>query len=295
MSVPGPLRPWFLVLLFGTGAYAQSDPASAPAADADSRAPPVEAPSEPEPAKPEPAKPEPMADVYFSVYIWPTEGILTADSQVAPLPRTYFDGIHGMERIHLHRGGTSEVHRYQGPLPLKIYDVERVFVPAPEEAGPDAEPILLETRLPVLRASFPVNARRMILIALPHERDSDGAMVSFPMPLLNRSLSNGDVSVYNAGDRPVVFSLGDGDPYFVIQSLQTLMLSGRRFDSRNPRVRIHRQDDSGNPRLAASTRMYVDPEKVNYFFLYPKGERNMRLLRVGAHNLPAAALQTPSE
>lgn len=240
-----------------------------------------------EPETPEEPSVEPEVDVLFSVYVWPTEGILTQDSAVASLPRTFFDGIYGRERIHLNRGGTSAQHRYRGPLPLEMYDLERELVPAPEEDGPDAPPVVVERRIPVLRANFPPNARRLVLIAFPQEREADGAMLTFPMPVLDQALSNGDVSLYNADRRPLSFSIGDNGRNVLIRPFETVRIRGAMFDGPNPRVRVHRRDDSGAARLVASTRMYVDPERANFFFLYPRGERNMRLLRVGAHELPA--------
>jgi hypothetical protein len=227
-----------------------------------------------------------VADVLFSVYVWPTEGILTTDSTVPSLPRTFFTGLQGMERIYLNRGGSSHVHHYRGPLPLELYDVEREWVAPPEDAPPEARPVLMERRIPILRATFPAEARRIVLIAFPHEKDPEGGMVTFPMPVMNTTLRPGDVTLYNADKRPVAFSINDSNNPVLLKPYETLYLQKDSFATVNPRVKIHRRDASGTTRLAASTRMYVDPEKANYFFLYPSGDRHMRLLRVGTHDLP---------
>ncbi|MCC5849780.1 MAG: hypothetical protein JJU29_16975 [Verrucomicrobia bacterium] len=227
--------------------------------------------------------PEPVR-VRFSVFVWPSEGILMEDVTIPALPRAFYRTAAGNVPVRLTRNAATPLYDYTGDLPLVLYDIEEVWTDPPEDAPPEAEPTVELRPVPVIRARFPRNWNRVLLIVFPDRRADDGTLLTMPLPYDTDELQPGMARIYNGSEHPLVLEFPDTEHMVTLAPYQPIDFNPRGLtDSGFSRVFAYRRNERGDLEMVHTSRMFMDTETTNYFFLYPHGRRRIRILRVAGH------------
>lgn len=240
---------------------------------------PPSAPPTPVPT-PVPAR----VQVQFSVFVWPTEGILLEDASIAPIPRTFYRTERGNVPVRLIRNAATPLHAYSGELPLVLYDIEEIWTPPPEDAPPETEPTVAYRPIPVIRADFPRSWNRVLLIVFPDRKADDGTLLTLPLPYDMERLRPGMARIYNGSAHTLVLEFPDTEHMVILPPYTPLNFDpGTLSDSAFTRVFVYRRNERGDVDMVHTSRLFMDQETTNYYFLYPQGRRRIRLLRVAGH------------
>jgi len=230
--------------------------------------------------------PPPVARVEFSVFVWPTEGILTEESVIPGIPRVFYQSPRGNRPIRLARNTATPLLPYTGTLPLVLYDISEVWTDPPADAPPGTPQTRERIRKPVVRADFPVTWRRAMILVFPGKKNPDGTLVSMALPYDLEKLKPGMARIYNSSDRPLVIQFQDADnrslalePFNVID-FTPANLTDKLFS----RIFVYgRGGRNGDMQMVHTSKLFFEEDTTNYFFLYPQGKRRVRLLRLGGH------------
>lgn len=233
-----------------------------------------------------------MVEVNFTVFLWPLTGIQTSGAVLPAVPRTFYRDLKGHRQIRLKRGSSTELQYYKGPLPLVIYDLERVEVPPPPEAPPGTEPVITWKPVPMIRAEFPPAWKQVVLMVFPGKKAPDGTILTIPMPFEPEKLRPGFVRIYNATPQPLVLEVHDRK--FTLPPFKNMDFRPENFaEGGYVRTTFWGKDDRGNLRMIYTRKIKVDEETNNYYFLYQRGERRIRLLRIAGHEDKPFPTPTP--
>ncbi|MCC5843846.1 MAG: hypothetical protein JJU05_06300 [Verrucomicrobia bacterium] len=245
---------------------------------------PVPTPDSSPTPTPAPRPESPPVQVEFSVFVWPTEGILMEDSRISALPRTFYRTAAGHVPVRLTRNSTTPLYTYRGPSPLVLYDIEEIWTPPPEDAPPETEPTVELRPVPVIRANFPGSWTRVLLIVFPDRKADDGTLLTIPLPYNLDRLRPGMARIHNGSDRTLLVEFPDTEHLVTLEPFQPVDFNPRGLSGSGfTRVFVHQRNDRGDIEMVHTSRLFMDPETTNYFFLYPQGRRRIRLLRVAGH------------
>ena len=237
----------------------------------------------PEP-QPTPEPPPPPVRVEFSVFVWPTEGILLDDATIAPVPRAFFRTEQGHVPVRLIRNAATPLYSYTGDLPLVLYDVEEVWTPPPPDAPPETEPTVELRPIPVIQASFPRHWRRVMLIVFPGRRSEDGTLLTLALPYDLEQLQPGMARIFNASPETLYLEFPETEHVLTLRANQPVDFHPRRLTETGfARVFVYRQNARGESEMVYTSRLFMDPETTNYFFLYPQRRNRIRILRIAGH------------
>lgn len=242
--------------------------------------------------QPAPPPPGPQANVHFSIFVWPVSGILHEGSEIAPIPRVFYELNGELVQVPLARNASSPLMRYQGPLPLELFDVERVVTPPPEDAPPGTEPTITFNRFPVASVNFPANWSQVLFVMFPGQTGPDGGIRMLPMRYDMDQVRPGFVRIYNTTDEPFVGEVGDEQ--FTIRPHSPLDFRPQGSSGHHAfRMNFHGRDPQGNIRLRYTTRVVAQEHTSNFYLLYQVDRRRLRLMRVGGHEPPPTPTPVP--
>lgn len=239
------------------------------------------------------APPEPQVDVHFSIYVWPVSGILHEGSDVPGVPRVFYEAEDGMRQVPLARNASSALMRYRGPLPLELFDAERVEVPPPEDAPPGTEPTYTYRKFPVASVNFPEDWSQVLLVMFPGQTDPDGGTRTLPMRYDLDRVRPGHVRIYNTTDENFVGEVEEEQ--FTIRAHAPLDFRPRGASGHHAfRMNFYGRDRSGDTRLRYTTRVVARETTSNFYLLYKVDSRRLRLMRVGGHEAPPTPTPEPT-
>ncbi len=254
------------------------------------RTPAQEAVPTPPPEDPDPPSEElnlpPEVAVRFSLFVWPTTGVMHRDAKLAPMPPLFYAGPGGTNRVHITRGNATPMLPYMGALPLELFDLREERIPPPQDAPPNTPPQRVYHRTPHIRADFPTHWKEVLLVTFPDKFQPDGTMVTLPMPYDVAELQPGKARFYNGTKHPFVLGFGDEKisfPPYEHVDIKPTEKSKHGF----LRVTVYGSDRRGQAAAVYSRKVRVSDIKNNFYVVYPQGRNRIRMMFVGGHELPA--------
>ena len=235
---------------------------------------------------PPPPSPSPPATTrFFSIFVWPTEGVLADDARIAPLPRVFYPGINGQDtQLQLVRNAATPLTTYTGPLPLELFSLREIWQDPPENAPPGTPPTVTLERQPRIRAEFPPQWTRVQLIVFPDRVQADGTLLTVAVPFDQDRVQPGMARIFNTTQQTFLLEFPDLDRTVPLPPGQPLDFDPRRTtDTGFLRIFVHRRNPQGAAEMVHTSRLFLHPEQRNLFFLYPQNERRVRILRIAGH------------
>ncbi len=233
-------------------------------------------------------------DIQFSVYVWPTAGILHENSRLAGVPRAYVQTPDGYQQVPLTRNTATPLLRYRGPLPLELFDVEKTVTPPPAGAPPGTPATITHVRHPRVSVSFPESWQQVMLVVFPGRRNSDGTLLTLPMRYGADYIRPGFIRIHNSTPQNLILQYAD----------QNQPLSGHGFvdipasewsNETSLRLNVIGLDPRNRARMLYTTTVNGKVEKSNLYMLYARDTRRLRMLRVGGHKPPPSPSEKGSE
>lgn len=240
---------------------------------------------EPSPEIPPTPTPPPNARVEFSVFVWPTEGILLEDSRIPSMPRTFYQSPTGNRPLRLARNTATPLMPYTGPLPLELYDIDEKWTEPAQDAPPGTKATRERVRKPVVRADIPLTWRRAMILVFPDKKNPDGTLLSMTLPYELDKLKQGMARIYNGSKRPLVIHFKDAENKslslepFKVLDFKPANLTKNLYS----RIFVYGRGTKGRIEMVHTSKLFFEEDTTNYFFLYPQGKRRIRLLRLGGH------------
>jgi len=235
---------------------------------------------------------EDLANLHFAVYVWPETGILTENSQIAGIPRMYYNSPEGIKRIPTARNVASPLMRYQGPMPLELFNGEWVEVPAPEGAPPGTEPTRTMRKTVLTRLNIPDSWTQAMLIVFPGQTDSNGNLRVLPIRYDLDRVQPNFVRLHNTTDVSMVVKVA-GEMYALPKKEVLNFQPKGRGGHHAFRVSFYSMNERGEPQLRYTTRMVDIEGRSNLYLLYKQDKRRFRLQRVGGHEPPPTPTPMP--
>ena len=230
-----------------------------------------------------PAPPPPVR-VQFTVFVWPTQGILMDDARIPGLPRMFYSHRGSHVPLRLVRNASTPLMPYEGGLPLVLYDFEERWEAPPEDAPPDTPPIHIVQKHPRVIANFPGNWDRVLLIVFPNRRNDDGTLVTIPLQYGANELPPGMARIHNSSDQNLVLEFPERNQTLTLGAHQAVTFRPEGLtDTGYSRVFVHRRSSRGGVELVHTSRLFFEEDKSNLFLLYAQGERHVRLMRLAGH------------
>jgi hypothetical protein len=235
---------------------------------------------------PPPGTPPPEAarTVQFSVFVWPEGGVMNEESHLFGPPRVFYDAPDGnMTLVPLYLNRSTPLLTYQGPQPLNLYDIDRAWIPPPEDAPPGTPPVIQITRTPRVVANFPEGLDRAMIIVFPGRRNGV-VLQSILLPYGTENVRPGMSRILNGTDQELALRFSDQDENPLI------LRPGRPFDFRPgdytqdpyPRIFIYGLDENRRLRLMHTNRINFQGENTNFFIVIPEGVRRVRIKSLGS-------------
>lgn len=233
--------------------------------------------------------PPPPPRILFSVYVWPSTGILSSDTTLVGIPPAYYDSPTGIQSIPLRRNSSTPLLPYLGPQPLTIYAAETRSVPPPKDAPPGTLPTTTVVRKPFITASIPEGLQRAMLLVFPDRKNPDGSLMTVVMPYESETLEPGMARIRNGTQRTLAlqFDNANGKLLLLPPNEYKDFSPAALAESLYPRIYIYELGEGQELKLRHSSKLYFEEEKINFFLVYPKGKQRLRLLRLGGHVDPA--------
>lgn len=245
------------------------------------------------PPPPPTPTPPPGVNIEFTVFVWPTEGILQSNSTIAPLPRLFYKTLAGHGVVNLIRNGATPLMRYQGPLPLILYDISEEWTPPPPDAAPGTPPTQIKKIEPRIQVKFPPHWNRVVLLVFPDGKNPDGTLKTLVLPYDSTKLKPGMARIYNATDRRLALQFKDVqeeprrlDPFKVLD-FNPKNLTGTQF----ARFFLYELAPEGKLQMVHTSRLFFQEDTTNFFLIHSQGPRRVRVMRIAGHasdegNLP---------
>lgn len=228
--------------------------------------------------------PPPGVRVQFSVFVWPTEGILLSDSVIEGLPRTFYEQEGRAVPVRLLRNRSTPLLPYYGQLPLTLFDVSETITDPPPDAPPDTPPTVTREKVPVINARFPRSWDRVLLVVFPGRQAADGTLLTLALPYDQQALRPGMARIFNASEDALVLNFPETDQQVVLQPNAPVDFNPRNLTASGfARVFVYRNNGQGDLDMVHTSRLFFDPDTTNYFFIYPQGRRRFRLMRLAGH------------
>ncbi|GEM_PF-2182234 len=242
-----------------------------------------EAPAEVQ-ATPTPT-PAPVVGVEFSVFVWPTEGILMEDSKIPGIPRVFYRSPRGPEPLRLMRNTATPLHTYQGSVPLVFFDIKETWADAPEDAPPGTPQTRSREAIPIFKAEFSPQWKRVMIIVFPQKKNADGTLLTMTLPYDRAKLSPGMARIYNSTNRELSLQFEDAqDRVLKLQPNRILDFDPDKLtDESFSRIFIYGRGRKDRPEMLHTSKLFFQEDTTNYFLLYGQGERRIRILRVAGH------------
>lgn len=227
----------------------------------------------------------PPRQILFSVFVWPSQGIMSSDTKVTGIPRAFYDAPTGPQSIVLGRNKSTPLLPYQGPQPLRIYDAEYTLVAPPPDAPAGTLPIRQLVKKPFIVTNIPDGLERVMLLVIPERKAADGSMMTLVMPYESDSLKPGMARIQNGSNRTLViqFETAEGKLLRLPPNQSVDFSPDKLAGSLYPRIYIYELGEGQDLKLRHSSKIYFEEEKTNFFLVYPKGEHRLRILRLGGH------------
>lgn len=248
---------------------------------------------EPVPEPPATPTPPPQAQVQFSVYVWPTQGILMGDAKIAGVPRVFYKSPDGKNQsIHLMRNTATPLMPYTGQLPLVLYDLEEVWTPVPENAPIGTLPTVKLVEKPKINVKFPIDWNRVMVIVFPDKKAPDGTLMNMALPYDQNVLKPGMARIYNGSDIPLVIDFEDADnKKLALQPFKVIDFNPANLTKNAySRIFIYGAGHKGKIEMIHTSKLFFQPDTTNYFFLYSQGNGRIRIMRIAGH--PGSEEQT---
>lgn len=229
---------------------------------------------------------------HFAVYVWPVQGILTENSEVAGVPRIYYQSPEGVRRVPTGRNVTSPLMFYHGPMPLELFDGRRVEVPPPEDAPPGTPPTQTFEKRTLAELEIPENWKQAMLILFPGQEDENGQLRILPIRYDLDVVRPDHVRIHNTTDVPMVLKAEDQEHPLPANGVLD-------FEPRNDgghhafRASFYSLSERGTTRLRYTTRIAIREGQNSLYLLYKKDSRRFRLQRIGGHEPPPTPTPVP--
>ena len=224
--------------------------------------------------------------IQFSVFLWSEGGILMQDSNITGIPRTFYTAPNGSPSIvRLYKNRSTPLLSYQGPQPLVLYDIQKVWTAPPEGSPPGTQPRVTENRIPKIKANIPEGLTRTMLVAFPDRRLTDGTMQTLVLPYETEKVKPGMTRILNGTDRILAVKFADNeDKVLKLKPQKALDFTPKDMtESDNPRIFIYGLDHKQRPRLLHTNRIHFKENTTNYFIVFPEGARRVRIKSLGSH------------
>ena len=211
------------------------------------------------------------------------------DAEMKGLPRVFYASPSGDRRVNLAHNQSTPLLPYRGELPLVLYRMQEVWEDPPADAPPGTPPTVTKVRTPVIQQDFPIDWKRVMILVFPNKRGPSGTMLSFALSYETDVVTKGMARIHNASDRTLVMQFDDAKdrPLRLDPNKHIDFDPSKLTENAYSRIFVYENRDRGGERremsMVHTSKLFFQEDTSNLFFLYPKGKRRIRIMRIAGH------------